>query len=236
MNLYKYVTQGVNAKEFFNYEGNPLPIRPLTTYEMDQVFLKVIKEGITQTIFDSLIKVKLNLVASDEKIKVKKSDFFDFVNFYNELDYWMVYFAVKDFQEDFEEPDFKGEFKNDFDDWSPQKPRGYYIVRKMQKIHDIAEKIKGMTTAPTDALVEFIRNAKGQLLASIIYRAHVPLASEAWKLTPLQTKFLLNTRPDGPVILKDKGELPGVKAGMTVKEVFKLFGVENRCPKSQLEQ
>ena len=59
MSVLKYIKLGTNAKEWFNYDGNPLPIRPLSSYEIDNILLEVINEGITQPTFDILYKVKL---------------------------------------------------------------------------------------------------------------------------------------------------------------------------------
>ena len=76
--ILKYIKLGTSAKEWFNYDGKPLPIRPLSTYEIDEIMLKVLKEGISQTTFDALYKVKLNLIEPDEKVDVNQDNYTEF--------------------------------------------------------------------------------------------------------------------------------------------------------------
>lgn len=226
MTLLKYITLGTNAKEYFNYDGDPLPIRPLSSYEMDQIFLTVIKEGITQSTFKALMELKMNLLDPNTQIDLNQQNYVEFAYYYHKLDYWIVYYAMKDFQdEEFCMPDYDEEFKDKYDDWDINNPKGYYIVKQMKFVHKIAEDIKNMTSQPPEKLIEILRNNKGDTLATRVFKLNVPLASEAWKLTPLQEKFLYFTRPGAPILLTDESELPGIKAGMTMNEVAKMLGV-----------
>ena len=228
MDILKYIQLGTNAKEYFNYDGNPLPIRPLSTYEMDQIFLKVIKEGITQSTFKTLIELKMNLLNPDQQIILDKTRYGEFAYYYHQIDYWIVYYAMKDFQpEKFSMPDYDEEFKDKYDDWNPEVPKGYYIVRQMKFVHEIAKDIKNTTSQPVEKIIEVLRNSKGKVLATKTFLLKVPLANEAWKLTPLQEKFLFYSRPGAPMLLKDESELPGVKAGMTMREVVKMLKGKN---------
>lgn len=222
----KYIKLGTNCKEWFNYDGQGLPIRPLSTYEHDEALLKAIREGISQTTFNAVIKAKLNIVKPEEKINATISDYAEFVKYFNEIDYWIVYYSMKDFQpEEFSKPDFSKEFKKDFKDWSIDLPKGYYIVKKMKYVHQIADDIRLMTDAPVTEFIQVLKNNAGKNLASIVYTTHVPLTSEAWKLTPLQEKFLTYSAPGMPEILKDESDLPGITSGMTMREVMnKLTG------------
>lgn len=224
MSILKYIQLGTNAKEYFNYDGNPLPIRPLSTYEMDQIFLKVIKEGITQSTFKNLIDLKLNLINPNVKIPLNQENYSEFAKYYNEVDYWIVYNSMKDFQpEKFKMPDYEGEFRDKFVNWESDNPKGYYIVKQMKYVHNIARDVKNMTSQPIEKLVEILRNGRGQALATRVFSLNTPLASEAWKLTPLQHKFLYYGKPGAPTLLTDESELPGVKAGMTMREVVKIL-------------
>lgn len=210
--MLKYIKLGTKAKEFFNYDGNPLPIRPLSTYELDQAFVMAV-EGISPLIFDAVISSKLDVYESQEII-ITKDNYKAFLEYYSEIDYWVVYFAMKDFQdEEFSMPDYSGEFKDDFVDWDVEKPKGYYMVRNMKYIHKIARDIKNMTEQPVESLMEILKNKEGQLLATMVHAFHVPLASEAWQLTPLQTDFIYYTRPGAPVIVDDIKDVPGIKGG-----------------------
>jgi hypothetical protein len=227
-NLYDFIAKGTDHKEYFNYDGKAVPLRPLSTYEFDQVRLKVIREGITQTTFDALMKVKLDIFEADKRQDVNIRDYAEFTKFYNEIDYWTVYYSMKDFQDKkFTQPDYDGEFENDFEDWDEDKPKGYYIVRNMKYVHEMAKDIKTMSVAPKLELREFIRNADGKLLATTSHVFNVPLNSEAWKITPLQHQFLHYSRPGAPEIIEDKEELPGIKAGSIDEVLGKLkeFGI-----------
>ena len=211
--LLKYIELGTDYKEWFNYDGQPLPIRPLSSYELDQALLKALQEGVSQKTFDVMIKVKLDLDPST-KIDLNIDDYEEFLKYYNEIDYWTVFYSMKDFQpEDFSKPDFKGEFEDDFNDWKPTAPKGYYIVRKMKYVHKIAEDVKSMTDQPVIKLVELLQTPKGKTLASTIHYLHIPFVSSAWKLTPFQEKFIFYSRPGAPQLLKSESDLPGIKEG-----------------------
>jgi len=219
--ILKYIKLGTNAKEWFNYDGQHLPIRPLSSYELDEIMLKVIREGITQKIYESVYKVKMNLIDPSEKIKLDLEDYKEFFYYFNLIDYWIVYYSMKDFQpEEFSVPDYERKFENDFDDWTYKNPKGYYIVKKMKFVHQIARDIMTITSQPLIKLRGVLSNNRGKMLASLVYVFHQPLSSEAWKLTPLQEDFLIYSRPDAPVIIKDEKDLPGIKAGL-LKDIAK---------------
>ena len=117
MEILKYIQLGTNAKEWFNYDGKPLPIRPLSTYEIDEITLTVIKEGITQSTFNCIIKLKLEIADAMDNKKISIEDYGEFVKYYNEIDYWIVYHAMNDFQpEKFSMHDIEGEFSYNFKD------------------------------------------------------------------------------------------------------------------------
>ncbi|MBD3352111.1 MAG: hypothetical protein GF364_11545 [Candidatus Lokiarchaeota archaeon] len=229
-NYLKYIKLGIKTKEWFNYDGTPLPIRPLSSYEIDQIMETFVLEGITQSTFETIYKIKLKL-AEDETVDISnKAKYIEYLHFFNEFDYWTVYHAMKDFQPNkFSQPDYEREFFDEFDDWVQDRPKGYYLVRKMKFVHNIAEDVRKMTNAPTDELVGLLRSNNGKLLASLVFRRHVPLVNEAWKLTPLQEYFMYYGDPSGPTLLKNESELPGIKAG-TLKDVAaqlnKLAGIE----------
>jgi len=210
--MLKYITLGTDCKEYFFYDGKPLPIRPLSSYELDQAFLKAV-EGVSPLIFNSVINLKLNLKENID-IGLDKNNYKDFMSYYNEVDYWIVYFAIKDFQEEeFEFPDYEGKFKEEFEDWSPQKPTGYYYVRKMKYVHEISKNITSMSSQAPDTIMEVLTNSEGKALANLVHTFHQPLNSKAWKLTPLQTYFIYYSRPGAPQIIKKVEDLPGIKKG-----------------------
>lgn len=220
MSILKYIELGTNAKEYFNYDGNPLPIRPLSTHEIDDIFLTVLKEGITQSNYEVLMEIKQNLKDKDKVVDFSdKNKYAEFIRYYNEVDYWIVYHAMKDYQEEeFSMPDFKGEYKKD-KNWHERYPRGYYLVKQMKYIHDIAKDVIYMSNRPLPQLVEILRSNSGRLLATRIFVLNTPLTNEAWKMTPLQEKFLYYSRPGAPILFESEEDLPGIKGG-TMKEVM----------------
>lgn len=210
--MLKYIKLGTDCKEYFYYDGEPLPIRPLSSYELDQAFLKAVG-SVSPLIFDSVINLKLNL-KEEFDIKLNKNNYKDFMTYFNEIDYWIVYFSIKDFQEeDFSFPDYEGSFKEEFEDWDPKKPKGYYLVRKMKYVHEISKDITNMSSQSPDKLMEVLTNSAGKTLATLIHTFHHPLNSKAWKLTPLQTYFVYYSRPGAPQVVKTVEELPGIKRG-----------------------
>lgn len=216
--IIKYIKLGTSVKEWFNYDGEPLPIRPLSTYEMDEILGKIIEEGITQQTFDSVYKIKYNLYNEEEKVEINYNNYIEFFHYFNEIDYWMVYYAMKDYQdEEFSQPDFNEQFRKEFKDWNDNIPKGYYIVRKMKYVHQIAKDIQFMTSQPLVKLGQTLKNNNGRILASMVYTYHVPLASEAWKLTPLQEDFLYYAHPDSPTLIGSEEDLPGIKSGTMVE-------------------
>ena len=210
--ILKYIKLGTNAKEWFNYDGEALPIRPLSTFELDSILEKIIKEGITQQTFESIYKIKHKLIDKESVVMTTKEDYLQFFHYLNEIDYWIVYYAMKDFQdESFSQPDYEKD---------EHYPNGYYIVKKMKYVHNIAEDIQSMTSQPLIKLKQVLQNNRGKVLASTVHTFHVPLANEAWKLTPLQETFLKYSAPGSPMIIDSEEDLPGIKSGF-LKDIAK---------------
>lgn len=224
--ILKYIKLGTNSKEWFNYDGCPLPIRPLSTYEMDEILGKIVKEGITQQTFNSIYKIKFNLFNITEKIEISQQNYLEFFKYLNIIDYWMVFYSMKDYQdEDFSKPDYNKEFRDEFDDWTQDTPKGFFIVRKMKFVHQLAKDIQDMTSQPLVKLSQVLKNKSGKTLASMVFTYHIPLANEAWKLTPLQEDFLYYGGPNAPILLEGEKDLPGIKAGSMQDIAKQLAGM-----------
>ena len=101
--------------------------------------------------------------------KIPPDMFIAIQDYYKEIDYWICYYSMKDFQpEDFSIDD----------------------VRKMKYIHDLSQKILNMSSSNDKAIMEIINSIDGKLLGNIIFNFNVPITDEAWKVTPLQYRFL----------------------------------------------
>lgn len=218
--MLNHIALGTDFKEYYNYDGNPLPIRPLSTFEMDEILKKSVG-GVSPFIFDKWIEFKLGLLEEDEEIELNQDNYNSFLDFNSKMDHWIVYYSMKDFQPtEFSKPDYEGEFEDDFDDWSMRYPKGYYQVRKMKHVHEIADRVISMTIQPETKLMEVLTNDQGVTLATMVHAFHVPLTDKAWKLTPLQTKFIFFSRPGAPEIVEDVSEIPGITGG-TMEEITK---------------
>ena len=82
-----------------------------------------------------------------------------------------------------------------------------------------------MTSQPLVKLSQTLKNKSGKILASMVFTYHIPLANEAWKLTPLQEDFLYYGDPRGPTLITDEKELPGIKAGTMQEIATQLAGM-----------
>ena len=220
--ILNHIKLGVNERLYYDYNGEALPLRPISSWEYDQAFSKSLIYASKETA-EILIKNKIKLINLEEKIDINNDLYKQFHNFYNEVDYWIIFFSMKDFQpEDFSFPDFNNQFSKDFQDHSPLLPKGYYIVRKMEYIHNIARFIMKTTSQPEEVVREIIRSSDGRFLATIHYMIHVPIINESWKMTPLQSSFIILSHPNAPKHFDTLDEVPGLKSGMTMNEILKV--------------
>lgn len=168
MNLLDKIRLGIQAKEFFPYDGEMIPVRPIASYEMDQSEekgLNLVDARLARFIVDiKLGRMKLTDQLNDIPPELYKN----IRKFYLEIDYWIVYYGMKDFQ-----------------------PETFSIedVQKMKYIHEMTKFIIDMSAGSKEVLMEYVRTPEGKELATIIYEWKVPLTDAAWKLTPLQKDF-----------------------------------------------
>jgi hypothetical protein len=135
---------------------------------MDDAMFKALSGVASKTVVNALISMNLGILGIKDKMDIGPSDYADFVKYRREIDYYICYHAIKDFEE-IDEDDLK---------------------ETSLEIHQMANKIRSMSVSTDDIVEEFIESPEGKKLASIIYRIHVPLVNEAWKATSLQVKFL----------------------------------------------
>ena len=181
--MIKHISLGTNEKIYYNYFGEQLPLRPITTQELDQCFYKALAFA-EQEIAELVVKFKLRLVKPKTQIDIDNDRYVELQKYYNDIDYWIVFFAMKDFQdEDFTKPE------NGI-------PKGLHLVRKMRNIHLIARTILDASYQPNDVIQEIVRSEDGKILASIVFNLNVPL-SEISKMTKLQRDFLVFSKIGG---------------------------------------
>lgn len=219
--ILRHIKLGINERLYYDYRGEALPLRPISSWEYDQCFSRSLKYATKETA-EILVKTKIELINLNKKTDLNNELYTQFFDFYNEVDYWIVYFSMKDFQsEDFSKPDFNRQFSEDFGDYNFFLPKGYYIVRRMDFIHDISSFIMKTSTQSVEVVREVIKSDSGKLLATIHYRVHVPISDKIWELTPLQSKFIILSHPDALKHHDSIDELPGLKSGMTAGEILK---------------
>ncbi len=213
----KNVAQGISATDYFDYNGSPLAYRPLTTWELDNAFEKSITSLSDEHVM-LIMKMKLGELKPSDLIKCSASDYVALTRQANELDYWITYHGIKDFQNE----DFKIPSENN-------NPKGLNIIKNtFQHVHEIANKIFTASKQPENAITEFVKTPEGKILASIHYKLHVPLTSELWRLTPLQIDFLVRANSEiSTEASKPAGSFPqkpSFKSGMSLADFNKAMG------------
>ena len=178
MDLLKYIRLGIQSRDFFSYDDQMITLRPLTSEELDEAAECALGQA-TPELVEFLIQVKLGKIdlLSKESKPIVDHLYKEIHAYYNLLDYYIVYHAMKDFM------------PNDFSDED---------VKQMHDIHKIADKVMAISHAKRELIDEVIATPEGKRLADIIYIFHVPITDAAWKLTPLQTDFLSLSHPDAP--------------------------------------
>ena len=174
--ILKLIRAGVQHKDFFDYDGVSIPVRPITSMEMDDARYNTY-ELISPKMAELIVSIKLGRIKPDVKIKIQPGMFKNIDRFDSELEYWITYHGMKDFRDK--------EFSID-------------DVRLMKHVHGMAKFILKMSAAPKDSIREIVTTKDGVQLANIVYKFNVPLADAAWKLTPLQHDFLILAHPDAP--------------------------------------
>lgn len=221
LEILKHIKLGTKEVLYYPYnEGkDPLPLRPISSYEMDQSFYNSL-EGIPNEVVHLVINLKINIAKGEERIKISPEGYSKLIKFYDDIDYWIVYFGMKDFQdEEFSKPD---------PDKLDSYPKGYYIVREMVEIHKIADFILNTSTSNITVVKEVFDTDSGHEVAFLIFYLNQSLASIG-DLTKLQKRFLLYSKGNIHSVLtgeakKNKYSISGET--MTVQDLLDQFGVD----------
>jgi len=189
LKILKHITLGTSEVLYYpyNFGTEPLPLRPLSSFELDECFYKSL-ECAEPKIVGFLIKYRAGFVKGETKIDVSEIPNEKFIQLKKALDntnLWIVYHAMKDFQDpEFQEPDY-----DELDSF----PKGFYIVKKMNEVHEIAEFVLLTSTQDEDVIKEVVEDNLGREIAYITYYLNVPLADIS-KLTSLQRNYLVYTK------------------------------------------
>lgn len=179
--ILKHIKLGINEVIYFDYEGQPLSLRPITSLEMDESFYKALSYTPTK-IAKFVVELKLSIIKPLEALELSNEGYAALQKYFNDINYWFVYHGMKDFQdEEFKEPDYSKD---------EQFPKGFYMVQKMNYVHEIANLILTHSNAPKEVIKEVIKTTEGKTLGTLIFYLNVPLTDESWKLTRIQKSFL----------------------------------------------
>lgn len=204
LEILKHIKLGTSEVLYYPYNDGrePLPLRPLSSFELDQCFYKAL-ENANQKVSDLVIKIKLKLIDRDRDVNVSDEGYANLLKFYDYVDYWIVFYAMKDFQdEEFVKPNFDNNFPNGFD-----------AIINMLEVHEIANFVLDTSRDSPEIIKEIILDDYGKEIAYVVYYLNSPLAL-AKDLTKLQRDYLIYS----------KGEVTKVKASDVKTKQYEFSG------------
>lgn len=201
--MIKHISLGTKEVFYYDYNGEQLPLRPISSLELDNSFNNSLINT-SEEIVEILVKFKLSLVKPNTKVDIDNKKYSELKRCYQEIDFWIVYYAMKDFQdEDFSKP-------------KDGIPFGITLVKKMTDIHKIAKEVLGYSYQPKEVIKEIVKDEEGKTIANIVFYLNVPLTDFA-SMTKLQRDFLILSK------IKPKEEHSISKTGDIV-DLRKLLG------------
>lgn len=220
LEVIKHIKLGTDEVLYYPYdEGkDPLPLRPISSFEFDQCFYKAL-EFAPNKVSSLVIKLKLKLIDPSREIDVSDEGYAKLQEFYDSIDYWIVYYAMKDFQDEwFTKPDYNTEETH---------PKGFYQVLKMIDVHEIANFVLDSSRRKREVIEEVFVDEAGREVAYLYFYLKVPLA-DIKNMTKLQRDYLIYAKGEMGKISagkskEDKYILSGQQ--MTVKDFFDKMGV-----------
>ena len=180
--MIEHITLGTKETFYFDYNGEPLPLRPISSFELDECFYKGLAYADSE-IAELVVNIKLGLISVKSKIDYDNKKLAELKKYFDSIDYWIVFYGMKDFQD----IDFSKEIDN--------MPKGLEEIKKMQHIHKIASKILTYSYQKQEVIKEIIKTDEGKTIANIVFYLNVPLC-EFGSLTKLQRDFLILSKLD----------------------------------------
>ncbi len=210
----RHIKLGVNEVFYFDYDGNALPLRPISSYELDDCFYKAL-EYATPEVANLVIKLRLKLFKKSEEVDFSNQDYLSLQRHYDTISYWVVFHAMKDFQdEDFSIPIYENE---------EVLPKGMFKIRKMNHIHNMANIVVNSSYKPKEFIKQIIKDELGKEVAYLVLYFNVPIANIP-DITRLQRDFLIYSKGEmRKVKVSDKYEMSGKT--MTIGDLLKKIGM-----------
>lgn len=178
VNLIDVLSKGIDLYSFFYSKiYGEIKFRPLTNLEigmiMDSVFV-----GHSQEAKNLMKVVKFKM---DVDINFTPELIDEVSRMYDEINKWIVYHAVKDFQPE---------------EWQHSRdsiPLGIHLLESPHcclEIDEFAEEVLLFSVMPKSEMRSFIESKSGDILAEAYWRLKYPLTDKMWELTGLQVKFI----------------------------------------------
>ena len=210
----RHIKLGVNEVFYYDYDGNALPLRPISSYELDDCFYKAL-EYATPKVADLVLKLRLKLIKKSEEVDFSNQDYLSLQRHYDAISYWIVFHAMKDFQdEDFSIPIYENE---------EVLPKGMFKIRKMNHIHNMANIVVNSSYKPKEFIKQIIKDELGKEVAYLVLYFNVPIANIP-DITRLQRDFLIYSKGEmRKVKVSDKYEMSGKT--MTIGDLLKKIGM-----------
>jgi len=204
LDILRHIKLGVNEVFYYDYDGNALPLRPISSYELDDCFYKALDYA-TPEVANLIVKIRLKLIKKIDEIDFSNQDYLSLQKHYDTISYWVVFYSMKDFQdEDFSIPIYED---------SELLPKGMFQIRKMSYIHDMANIIVNSSYRPKEYIKQIIKDEVGKEVAYLVLYFNVPL-SDISNITKLQRDFLIYS----------KGEITKVKASDIKEKQYEWSG------------
>jgi len=214
--ILRHIKLGIDDVFYINYDGEPLPFRPISSYELDECFYHSLKY-LNPRMVDIVIKLRLKLIKGEQEIEppLTSEEYITLQRHYDTFSYWAVYYSMKDFQPN----DFNYPVEDEFGD---NIPTGLEIIKKMKYIHDITDKILNASYQPKELIKEIISDETGREIGYVVYYLNTPL-SNIKDITKLQRDYLMYVK--GEIFnLERKKKYMISGETMTMEDLLKLFG------------
>lgn len=205
LDILRHIKLGVNEVFYYDYDGNALPLRPISSYELDDCFYKALDYA-TPKVADLVIKLRLKIKEGNQEVDFSNQDYLSLQKHYDAISYWIVFHAMKDFQDE----DFKIPI------WEDDEilPKGILQIRQMNYVHNIANIVINSSYRPKEMIKQIIKDGYGKEIAYLTLYFNVPLATIT-DMTKLQASYLVYS----------KGEITKVKASEVKTAQYEFSGV-----------
>ena len=210
----RHIKLGVKEVFYYDYDSNALPLRPISSYELDDCFYKALVYA-TPKVANLVIKLRLNLIEKSEEVDFANQDYLSLQKHYDAISYWVVFHSMKDFQdEDFKIPIYQND---------ELLPKGMFKIREMRYIHNIANIIVKSSYKPKEFIKQIIKDELGKEVAYLVLYFNVPIANIS-DITKLQRDFLIYSKGEmRKVKASDKYEISGKT--ITIGDLLKKVGM-----------